>query len=135
MLRGYLGERSVDVSVRLAMRYGQSSPRSWTLKAAAARVSWWLPLYPQYSGHHHGQRGGRRDGLARGAPELPGCGRPFFDDAGYVDALARRVQNTGWPIRPAPVDELSRRAAARGGRGRPVLTNASRPHACGGGWR
>ena len=96
MLRGYLGERGLDVSVRLAMRYGQPSIASEldALKAEGCTRVLVLPLYPQYSGTTTASvidavaDWARR---ARHVPELRFINR-FHDDEGYIRALAKRVQ-------------------------------------------
>lgn len=96
MLRGYLGERGVDASVRLAMRYGQPSVGAEldALKAEGCTRVLVLPLYPQYSGTTTASVIDAVTAWSRSVrhvPELRFVNR-FHDDAGYVDALARRVQ-------------------------------------------
>ena len=96
MLRGYLGERGVDASVRLAMRYGQPSVGAEldALKAEGCTRVLVLPLYPQYSGTTTASVIDAVTAWSRAVrhvPELRFVNR-FHDDAGYVDALARRVQ-------------------------------------------
>ena len=96
LLRGYLGERGCDASVRLAMRYGQPSVASAldALKAEGCTRVLVLPLYPQYSGT---TTASVIDAVAdwtratRHVPELRFVNR-FHDDAGYIRALAKRVQ-------------------------------------------
>ena len=95
MLRGYLGERGLDVSVRLGMRYGQPSIASEldALKAEGCTRVLIVPLYPQYSGT---TTASVIDAVAdwtrpvRHVPELRFINR-FHDDAGYIGALAKRV--------------------------------------------
>lgn len=95
LLRGYLGERGVDVSVRLAMRYGQPSIASAldALKAEGCTRVLIVPLYPQYSGT---TTASVVDAVmawtrpVRHVPELRFVNR-FHDDAGYIRALAKRV--------------------------------------------
>lgn len=96
LLRGYLGERGVNVPVRLAMRYGEPSIAAGLddLRRQGCTQILVLPLYPQYSGSttasvfdavsSWGQR-------ARHVPELRFV-RSFHDDAGYIQALARTVR-------------------------------------------
>ena len=96
LLRGHLGERGHDVEVRLAMRYGQPSIAAGldALKAAGCTRVLVLPLYPQYSGS---TTASVIDAVAQWAqrtrhvPELRFINR-FHDDAGYIAALAARVQ-------------------------------------------
>jgi ferrochelatase len=51
LLRGYLGERGLDVDVTLAMRYGEPSIAAALAELAARRTERLLvvPMYPQYS--------------------------------------------------------------------------------------
>ena len=96
LLRGYLGERGLDVRVRLAMRYGQPSVAGElnALKAEGCTRVLVLPLYPQYSGTTTASVIDAVGDWARGArhvPELRFVNR-FHDDAGYIRALAKRVQ-------------------------------------------
>lgn len=107
LLRGYLGERGLDASVRLAMRYGQPSVASQldALKARGCTRVLVLPLYPQYSGT---TTGSVIDAVAawaqhvRHVPELRFVNR-FHDDDGYIRALTKRVhghwQSHGRPDR------------------------------------
>ena len=96
MLRGYLGERGCDASVRLAMRYGQPSVAAEldALRAEGCTRVLVLPLYPQYSGT---TTASVIDAVtewtraARHVPELRFVNR-FHDDAGYIGALAKRVR-------------------------------------------
>ena len=95
MLRGYLGERGHDVSVRLAMRYGQPSIASQLdeLRARGCTRILVVPLYPQYSGTTTASVVDAVADWARGArhvPELRFVAR-FFDDPGYIRALSRVV--------------------------------------------
>ena len=95
MLRGYLGERGHDVSVRLAMRYGNPSVASQLdeLKARGCTRILVVPLYPQYSGT---TTASVVDAVAdwarqtRHVPELRFVHR-FHDDPGYIRALTRVV--------------------------------------------
>jgi protoporphyrin/coproporphyrin ferrochelatase len=97
LLGGYLGERGHRVTVRVAMRYGGPSIGSVLdeLKAEGVSRVLVLPLYPQYSGTttasiidavcEWAQR-------SRTVPELRFVNR-YHDDAGYIGALAKRVED------------------------------------------
>ena len=95
MLRGYLGERGHDVTVRLAMRYGNPSVASQLdeLKAQGCTRILVVPMYPQYSGT---TTASVFDAVAawahqaRHVPELRFVNR-FHDDPGYIRALAHTV--------------------------------------------
>jgi ferrochelatase len=96
LLRGYLGERGHDVSVRLAMRYGKPAIDTQldALKARGCTRILVLPLYPQYSGSTTGSVVDAVVAWAqrtRHVPELRFVGS-FHDDEGYIRALAHRVQ-------------------------------------------
>jgi protoporphyrin/coproporphyrin ferrochelatase len=96
LLQGRLGERGHRVIVRFAMRYGSPSIASQldALKAEGATRILVLPAYPQYSGT---STASVIDAVAawssrtRSVPELRFVNR-YHDDAGYVQALARRIQ-------------------------------------------
>jgi ferrochelatase len=97
LLRGYLGERGHRVEVRHAMRYGNPSVSSVLdeLKAAGAARILVLPMYPQYAGATTASAFDAVHAWAkkiRHLPELRFVSR-HGDDAGYIDALARRVQD------------------------------------------
>jgi ferrochelatase len=99
LLRGYLGERGHQVTVRYAMRYGNPSIPSVLdeLKAQGVTRVLILSAYPQYSGTttasvfdavaHWGLK-------VRHLPELRFVNR-YHDDLGYIDALHRRIR-THW---------------------------------------
>lgn len=97
LLQGYLGERQHRVTVRHAMRYGKPSIPAVLdgLKAAGATRILVLPLYPQYSGT---TTASVVDAVCawtsrqRVVPELRFINR-CHDDAGYIDALAKRVHD------------------------------------------
>ena len=106
MLRGYLGERGHDVSVRLGMRYGQPSISAQLdeLKARGCTRVLVLPLYPQYSGTTTGSiidavSAWARD--VRHVPEFRFVNR-FGADPGYIRALAR-VMHQHWQTHGRPV--------------------------------
>jgi ferrochelatase len=96
LLGGYLGERGHTVTVRYAMRYGTPSIASVLdeLKAQGTTRILVLPLYPQYSGT---TTASAQDAVyawaknVRSLPELRFVNR-YHDDAGYIGALAKRVQ-------------------------------------------
>jgi protoporphyrin/coproporphyrin ferrochelatase len=96
LLQGWLGERGHRVIVRCAMRYGSPSIASQldALKAEDVTRILVLPAYPQYSGT---STASVIDAVAawssriRSVPELRFVNR-YHDDAGYVQALARRIQ-------------------------------------------
>ena len=95
LLRGYLGQRGVDVDVALAMRYGEPSISAVLRQLRqnnTARVLL-LPMYPQYSAT---TTASVFDAVARTLKTLPDglemrYVRHFHDDAGYIGALKRSV--------------------------------------------
>ena len=97
LLGGYLGERGHAVTVRYAMRYGNPSIPTVldALKAQGVTRVLILPLYPQYSGP---TTASVNDAIYRWAqtvrtlPELRFVNR-YHDDAGYIAALAKRVED------------------------------------------
>lgn len=95
LLGGYLGERGHRVLVRHAMRYGEPSmPRVLDeLKAQGVRRVLVLPLYPQYAAATTASVVDAVGAWARHVRQLPELRfvARFHDDAGYIDALARRV--------------------------------------------
>lgn len=95
LLRGYLGERGLDVEVGLAMRYGEPSI-AWALdelrKKNVDRVLV-LPMYPQYSATTTASvfdAVGDHLKTIRNVPELRWV-KNFHDHAGYISALKRSV--------------------------------------------
>jgi len=96
LLRGYLGERGVDIDVALAMRYGNPSIPSVLAQLREQRVERLLlvPMYPQYSAtttatvfdavHAELAR-------TRNVPEVRWV-KHFHDHPGYIEALAQRVR-------------------------------------------
>ncbi|MDT4854273.1 Ferrochelatase [compost metagenome] len=96
LLRGYLGERGHQVTVRYAMRYGNPSIPAVLdeLKAQGVTRVLIVPAYPQYSGT---TTASVFDAVAawglkvRHLPELRFINR-YHDDAGYIEALARKVR-------------------------------------------
>ena len=95
LLRGYLGERAIDVDVALAMRYGEPSIRSVLRQLQQNNVDriLVLPMYPQYSA---ATTGTAFDAVAdamkkmRSVPEMRWI-RSFHDDSGYIEALKKSV--------------------------------------------
>jgi ferrochelatase len=96
LLRGYLGERGHQVTVRYAMRYGNPSIPSVLdeLKADGVTRVLILSAYPQYSGT---TTASVFDAVAnwglkvRHLPEFRFINR-YHDDLGYIDALHRKVR-------------------------------------------
>jgi protoporphyrin/coproporphyrin ferrochelatase len=96
LLRGYLGERGHPVLVEHAMRYGNPSIPSVLdgLRAQGATRILVLPMYPQYSAATTGTVNDevmRWSMAQRWQPEMRFVGA-HHDDAGYIDALATRLQ-------------------------------------------
>jgi ferrochelatase len=97
LLRGYLGERGHQVTVRYAMRYGNPSIPAVLdeLKAEGMTRVLFVPAYPQYSGT---TTASVFDAVAtwglkiRNLPEIRLINR-YHDDAGYIEALAKRVKH------------------------------------------
>ena len=96
LLRGYLGERGHQVTVRYAMRYGNPSIASVLdeLKAEGVTRVLVLPAYPQYSGT---TTASVIDAVTawsqpvRHLPEFRFVNR-YHDDPGYIQALAKRIR-------------------------------------------
>ncbi|MEO8922747.1 MAG: ferrochelatase [Caldimonas sp.] len=105
LLRGYLGQRGHPVEVRYAMRYGQPSVASGldALKESGADRILVLPLYPQYAAS---TTASLCDDVAawlrtiRNVPELRFV-KHYHDDAGYISALAKRVDDH-WMVHGRP---------------------------------
>ena len=95
LLGGYLGERGHRLVVRHAMRYGEPSVPAvlGELKAEGVRRVLVLPLYPQYAAATTASVVDAVAGWAQATRHLPELRlvMRFHDDAGYIDALARRV--------------------------------------------
>jgi ferrochelatase len=105
LLRGYLGERGLDVDVRLAMRYGEPSiPRVLAeMRAAHTERVLLLPLYPQYSATTTAtvyDAVNAELARMRNVPELRTV-KHFHDDAGYIEALKKSVLDH-WARHGAP---------------------------------
>lgn len=95
-LQGWLGERGPHVPVAYAMRYGQPSIASQlsALQAAGAERILVLSAYPQYSGTTTASVIDAVGVWAAGQRYVPEFRfvNAYHDDAGYIDALARRIQ-------------------------------------------
>ncbi|MFT5933472.1 MAG: ferrochelatase [Hydrogenophaga sp.] len=97
LLRGYLGERGHQVTVRYAMRYGNPSIASVLdeLKAQGVNRVLIASAYPQYSGT---TTASVFDAVAlwalktRQIPEFRFINR-YHDDHGYIEALAKKVRS------------------------------------------
>ena len=95
MLRGYLGERGLDIEVALAMRYGEPSIASVLAELRQRNVNQLLvlPMFPQYSAT---TTASVFDAVAsylktiRNVPELRWV-KHFHDHAGYIEALRQSV--------------------------------------------
>ena len=105
LLAGYLGQRGHAVVVRHAMRYGQPSIASAldALRKEGIDRVLVLPLYPQYAAS---TTASVADDVAawmqktRNLPELRFV-KHYHDDAGYIGALASKV-NDHWMIHGRP---------------------------------
>ena len=95
LLRGYLGQRGLDVEVALAMRYGEPSIASALSELRQKNVDRLLvlPMYPQYSAT---TTASVFDAVAdqvktlRNVPEIRWV-KHFHDHPGYIEALKRSV--------------------------------------------
>ena len=95
LLRGYLGDRGLDLDVALAMRYGDPSVASVLrdLQQRRVRRVLILPMYPQYSA---ATTASALDAVfdelksIRNLPEVRWV-RSFHDDPGYIGALRQSV--------------------------------------------
>jgi ferrochelatase len=95
LLRGYLGARSVDVDVHLAMRYGEPSIANAldAARAAGTERLLVLPMYPQYSATTTASvfdAVSAHLARTRNVPELRWVKR-FHDQPGYIEALKASV--------------------------------------------
>lgn len=105
LLRGYLGQRGRQVLVRHAMRYGEPSIPIVleALREEGAERILVLPLYPQYASSTTGSVGDAVAGWirrTRNVPELRFV-KHYHDDPGYIDALARSLDDH-WMIDGRP---------------------------------
>lgn len=96
LLRGSLGERGHDVSVVPAMRYGNPSIAAGLDRLHAEHCDRILVLsmYPQYSASTAASTFDAVAAWSASIRNLPTFRfvRSFHDDAGYIDALARHVE-------------------------------------------
>lgn len=95
LLRGWLGDRDVDVEVALAMRYGEPSIASVLAQLQARRVDRLLvvPMYPQYSATTTATVFDAVNAVlarTRNVPEVRWV-KHFCDQHGYIEALKARV--------------------------------------------
>lgn len=98
-LREVLRMRGLDVEVELGMRYGKPSLAGTIdeLRARGCRRILVLPLYPQYAASTTAtvvDKVAAHAARLRDQPEFRFVQR-FYDDPGYIDALAERVR-TAW---------------------------------------
>jgi ferrochelatase len=96
LLRGYLGERGLDIEVALAMRYGNPSIPSVLAQLRTQRVERLvvLPMYPQYSATTTAtvfDAVHRVLAQTRNVPEVRWV-KHFHDQPAYIDALAAQVR-------------------------------------------
>jgi ferrochelatase len=96
LLQGWLGEHGHRVVVRHAMRYGRPSIASQleALKAEGTTRILVLTAYPQYSGTSTASVVDAVNAWCarqRAVPELRFVNR-YHDDAGYVEALVRKIE-------------------------------------------
>jgi ferrochelatase len=95
LLRGWLGERGLDIEVALAMRYGEPSIASVLAELRARHVDRLLvlPLYPQYSATTTATVFDAVNAVlatTRNVPEVRTI-KHFHDHPGYIAALRRTV--------------------------------------------
>ena len=106
LLKGLLGERGLgDLVVDFAMRYGNPSVESVVANMRNAGVERFfvLPLYPQYAGSSSAtalDEVFEVFGRLRNMPEVRTV-RHFYNDPGYIAALARRVREY-WQMHGRP---------------------------------
>ena len=105
MLGGYLGQRGHRVMVRYAMRYGSPAIASVLdeVKAAGAERLLVVPLYPQYSASTSASIADELAAWMRRTRNLPELRlvKHYHDDAGYIAALARRIDDH-WMVNGRP---------------------------------
>jgi ferrochelatase len=95
LLRGYLGERGLDVDVVLAMRYGQPSVDAALAELRARHTERLLivPMYPQYSATTTATVFDAVHAVlarTRNVPEVRWV-KHFHDQPGYIEALRQSV--------------------------------------------
>lgn len=96
LLQGWLGQRSHQVQVRYAMRYGQTSIASQldALKAEGVTRVLVLPAYPQYSATTTASVFDAVYAWARTTRRIPELRfvNHYHDEPLYIDALAKRIR-------------------------------------------
>lgn len=95
LLRGYLGDRGLDIDVELAMRYGEPSIPTVLARLQGRRVERLLvlPMYPQYSATTTAtvfDAVNRVLARTRNVPEVRTI-KHFHDQPAYIDALKDSV--------------------------------------------
>src|SRR4051812_32705633 len=98
LLQGWLGERKHRIPVRFAMRYGNPSIASQldALKAEGLQRVLVMQAYPQYSCSTTASvidEVGRWAARTRVVPEIRFVNQ-YHDDAGYTEALVRRIERS-----------------------------------------
>jgi protoporphyrin/coproporphyrin ferrochelatase len=95
LLRGYLGERGLDVEVALAMRYGEPSIAAVMdqLRGQGVERLLLVPMYPQYSAATTASVCDAVFAYLRSARNIPELRivKHFHDDSGYIAALKASV--------------------------------------------
>ncbi len=95
LLRGWLGNRGLDIEVALAMRYGEPSIASVLAQLRARQVERLLvlPLYPQYSAAATATVFDAVNAELAGVRNVPEVRtiKHFHDHSGYINALKLRV--------------------------------------------
>ncbi|MCS7101314.1 MAG: ferrochelatase [Burkholderiaceae bacterium] len=108
LLRGYLGERGLDVEVAWAMRYGEPSIGAALSELLARRVERLLvlPMYPQYSGTTTASVFDAVSAALSGVRNVPEVRwvKHFHDHPAYIEALKARVL-AHWQRHGRAVDE------------------------------
>jgi len=95
LLRGWLGDRGLDIEVALAMRYGEPSVAKVLAQLQAKHVDRMLvvPMYPQYSATTTATAFDAVNAVlarTRNVPEVRWV-KQFHDQRGYIEALKARV--------------------------------------------
>ncbi|MCS6945075.1 MAG: ferrochelatase [Sutterellaceae bacterium] len=108
LLRGWLGERGLDVEVAWAMRYGEPSISTALGELLARRVERLLvlPMYPQYSGTTTASVFDAVNTVLQGVRDVPEIRwvKHFHDHPAYIEALKARVL-AHWQRHGRAVDE------------------------------
>lgn len=105
MLKGYLGERGIQVQVAAAMRYGEPSITHVLSDMKARQINRILivPMYPQYAASTTATALDKVFEWCQKSRNLPELRiiRNFPDHPGYIDALEQQVRNH-WKARGTP---------------------------------